>query len=235
SGNDHPYGNVKPTLLFTLAARGTTSARSDVQHSSQNNGPGQHVVDIAVHAVDGILPSEEVVHKADQIDGERNQQVDPGCGVADHAVPEVWLLLAVMGNVRLWLSAGQPTGEAAPGANRSHKREPDPVAAVWAVGVEISLQMARENPESPNPDGNVQHTVIVLVLLALNNFLHSLGSLLDGLWMRSTDIVNALGNSSIRKDLASASIARHRRSVSCRDHLLHGFYYHLRLIKVDPV
>src|SRR6185437_5302463 len=170
SGNDHPYGNVKPTLLFTLAARGTTGARSDVQHSSQNNGPGQHVIDVAVHAVDGIEPGEEVVHQADQIDGERNQQVDPGCGVADHAVPEVWLLLTVMGNVRLGLSAGQPTGEAAPGANRSHNREPDPVAAVWAVGVEISLQMARENPESPNPDGNVQHTVIVLVLLALNNF-----------------------------------------------------------------
>src|SRR6185437_828341 len=44
-----------------------------------------------------------------------------------------------------------------------------------------------------------------------------------------------LGDSSIRKELASALIARHRRSVGCRDHLLHGFYYEFRLIQVDPV
>ena len=44
--------------------------------------------------------------------------------------------------------------------------------AVWAVSVKVSREMAGENPENPDPDGNMQHTVIVLVSFTLNDFFH---------------------------------------------------------------
>jgi hypothetical protein len=41
------------------------------------------------------------------------------------------------------------------------------------MSIEISREMAGENPEGPDPDGDVQYAVIIFVPFALNNFLHA--------------------------------------------------------------
>jgi hypothetical protein len=46
------------------------------------------------------------------------------------------------------------------------------MTAVWAVRIKISRKMAGENPEHPYPDGDVEHTVVVLVLFTFNDFFH---------------------------------------------------------------
>jgi hypothetical protein len=44
--------------------------------------------------------------------------------------------------------------------------------AVWAMGIEIGREMAGKNPENPDPDRDMEHTVIVFVLFTLDNFFH---------------------------------------------------------------
>jgi hypothetical protein len=46
------------------------------------------------------------------------------------------------------------------------------VTAVRAVGVKISGKIPGQNPEHPDPDGDVEHTVIILVLFTFNDFFH---------------------------------------------------------------
>ena len=46
------------------------------------------------------------------------------------------------------------------------------VTAIRAVRIKNSGKMAGENPEHPYPDGDVEHTVIVLVLFTFNDFFH---------------------------------------------------------------
>jgi hypothetical protein len=41
--------------------------------------------------------------------------------------------------------------------------------------------MAGKNPEHPNPDGDVEHAVIVLVLFTFNDFFHE--------WLRVSDCI----------------------------------------------
>jgi hypothetical protein len=77
-----------------------------------------------------------------------------------------------VGNLRPRLAARQPPSESAPDANCGYDYQPDPVTAIRAMGVKIGGEMAGKNPEHPNPDGDVEHAVIVLVLFTFNDFFH---------------------------------------------------------------
>jgi hypothetical protein len=77
-----------------------------------------------------------------------------------------------MRDVRPGLAAGKTARESAPGTDGSYNRQPDPVSAVRAMGIEIGCKVAGQNPENPDPDGDMEHAVIVLVLFTLDNFFH---------------------------------------------------------------
>src|SRR5262249_7015507 len=101
-----------------------------------------------------------------------NQQVDPCRGVANDAIPEVGLGLAVMRDIRAWLTAGKPAGESAPGTDGNDDHQPDPVAAVRAVRVERGGEMPGKNPENPDPERNMQDAVVIFVSFPSDDFFH---------------------------------------------------------------
>jgi len=171
-GDNSPYGNVKPALFRAFIAGGTGRARSEAQDRGKNNDRCQRIIKLVEEIVDDPAAKEKVDDQADQVDGERHQQVNPRSGVADHAIPEIRFGLTVMRDVGSRLAAGEASCESAPDTGGGYNRQPDPVAAVRAVRIKISRKMARENPEYPYPDGDVEHAVVVLVLFTFNDFFH---------------------------------------------------------------
>jgi hypothetical protein len=77
-----------------------------------------------------------------------------------------------MSDVGLRLSAGQPPCKAAPRTNNCDNGQPYPVPTVRTVGIKIGCEMSRQDPERPNPEGHVQHPVIIFIVLPLNNPFH---------------------------------------------------------------
>jgi hypothetical protein len=73
-----------------------------------------------------------------------------------------------MRDVRPGLAAGEASGESTPDTDGGYDGKPDPMAAVRAVRIKISSKMAWKNPEYPYPNGDMEHTVIVLVLFTFN-------------------------------------------------------------------
>src|SRR6476646_9562600 len=171
-GDHSPHGNIKPALFCAFIAGGTGRARRKVQDRGKNNNRSQRVIKLVKELIDDPAAKEKVDGQADQIDGEWHQQINPCRGVTYHAIPEIRFGLAVMRNVRLGLAAREPPSESTPDTNGGYNRQPDPVAAVRAVRVKISRKMAGKNPENPYPNGDVEHTVIVLVLFTFNDFFH---------------------------------------------------------------
>jgi len=140
--------------------------------SRKHDGRSQRVIEFREQIIDDPAAKEKVDDQADQVDSERHQQINPGSGIANHPIPEIRFGLAVVRDVRARLAAGKTSGESAPDANGGHNRKPDPVTAVRTVGVQRRGEMARENPEYPYPDRDVQYAVIVLVLFTFNDFFH---------------------------------------------------------------
>lgn len=171
-GNHGPDRHVKPALFRTLVARRAAGAGREVERGGNHNRKGKWIVKLEVKIVDDPASGEKVNSQSDQVDGERHQQVDPRRGIADDAIPEIGLRFAIMRDVRARLAAGKPAGISAPRADGCYDGEPDPMAAVRAVSVEIGRKMAGQDPENPYPDGYVQHAVIILVSFTLNNFFH---------------------------------------------------------------
>src|SRR5689334_3263780 len=110
--------------------------------------------------------------QTDQINGKRHQQVNPRGGIANHSIPKVRLRLSIVRDVRPGLAAGEIAGKSAPDADGGYNRQPDPVAAIRAMRVKVRGEVARENPEDPYPDRDVEHPVVVFVSLTFNDFFH---------------------------------------------------------------
>jgi hypothetical protein len=77
-----------------------------------------------------------------------------------------------MRDVRPGLATGEIAGKSAPYADGGYYGKPDPVAAIRTVRVEISSEVARENPEDPYPDRDVEHPIVVFVSFTFNDFFH---------------------------------------------------------------
>src|SRR5262249_37670671 len=147
-------------------------ARRVIENGSGDHASRQHVIQLAVEGIDQPLPGKEVDDQPQEVNGERNQQRNPRGGIADNPIPEIGLGLAIVRDVRSECAAGKASGKPAPGADRGYDGEPDPVAAVGTVSVKIGCEMTGEDPENPDPDGNVQHAVVVFVSFTLNDFFH---------------------------------------------------------------
>ena len=133
--NHGPHGHIKPTFFFTFIAGGTAGARSEIKRGGYHDDRSQNVVKLDIEIVDEPAAGKKIDHQPEQVDGEWNQQTDPCGGVADHAIPEVGLVFAVVGDVRARLGSGKASGESAPCADRNDHGQPDPMATVGAVGI----------------------------------------------------------------------------------------------------
>src|SRR6476469_3541320 len=171
-GDHSPHGYIEPAFFGAFIAGGTRRSWREVEDRGQDNGGCQRVIKLVEEIVDDPAAKENIDAQSDQVDGEPYQQVNPRGGIANHAIPEIRLGLAVVRNVRAGLAAGKASGESAPDADGGYGCQPYPMAAVRAMRIEISCKVAGENPENPYPDGDVEHAVIILVLFTFNDFFH---------------------------------------------------------------
>src|SRR5260370_91862 len=80
-----------------------------------------------------------------------------------------------MRDIQARCSAGKPSNKTSPNTSGGYNRKPHPMPAIGAVRVKSRREMSRQNPKCPYPDGHMQHAVVVLVPLTLDDLLH-LGS-----------------------------------------------------------
>src|SRR5207245_11501520 len=106
-----------------------------------------------------------------KIQSERNQQIDPGSGVANYAVPEIRLMYAKVSNIRLRLYSGQASGDSSPHAADGEQKQPYAMPAIRAMRIEVVRQPAGQHKEAPEPHRHAQHPAVEFVALSLDAFL----------------------------------------------------------------